>query len=224
MEPRIRAGTRDLAPPNRSSPLQEPHRAEIARVVTECQKPLFKYIFWRVQNYESACDIMQTVFRTVCEKWHLRHPGRPPLPWLKRIAYRKIIDCDRHAKAQKRGGRDGGVIVVNLKPNGEPEVNGQPHNCISPGLESRHEALNQERDQIVADAIATLTQREKEIIRQKYWEDASIAEIANFLEKSVEATTSQLNRIRDKIRIKLVAMGVSDTSTEINRHLKGDTM
>jgi len=89
---------------------------------------------------------------------------------------------------------------------------------------SRHEALNEERDQIVADAIATLSQREKEIIRQRYWEDASVAEIANFLEKSVSAATSLLNRIRYKLEIKLIAMGVSDTSSEVNRHVKGDTM
>jgi RNA polymerase sigma factor (sigma-70 family) len=224
MEPRLRAHTGELAGQTTAPSLTEPHRAEIARITVENQEPLFKYIRHRLEDHSLACDILQDVLRTACEKWHLRNPERPALPWLRRIAYNKISDHFRREESKKRGGRDDDVLVINLKPNGEPEVDGQPHICISPSLESCQEVFCNERDQIVARAIKTLSPDDQEVIRQRYWEHIPVSEIATFLDMSVSAVTSMLHRARERLRLILRDMGISDTSSEVNRHVKGDTM
>jgi RNA polymerase sigma-70 factor (ECF subfamily) len=199
-------------------------RAEHARIAVEHQDALFKYIFKRLQDYHLAQDILQLTFRAAWEKRHTRKPHLPPLPWLKKIAFHKISDHFEAESAQKRGGGNDGVTVVVLNPNGEPQTDVRSDVCVAPGLEPWQEASQNELGRALRLAIGRLAMDEREILRMRYCEKLPVAEIAAFFNRTDSAVTATLHRLRAKLKQELKAMGFSDPSSEVNRHLKGDIM
>ena len=224
MEPELHLDAERITALARAPSHEVADHAAIARIVTENEDALFKHIFKRLNDFHLAHDILQQTLRAVWEKRHTFNFELRPLPWLKAIASHKISDHFDAKGAKKRGGGKDEVTVVIIEPNGQPRTGTDSESCISPGLESWQDASNNERERALHLAIRSLPQREQEILRQRYWEKISVAEIAEFCNLSEAAITGILNRTRNTLRKQLNAMGFSDPSSEVNRHLKGDIM
>lgn len=223
MEPAAPNGAR-LTEHERIPSSDEADRAEVARIVVAHQNELFKYIFRRLQDHHLAWDILQITLQAVWEKRHTRNPQLPPMPWLRRIAFNKISDHVKAQRALKRGGGQDDVTVILLNPNGESQAGPRNAACAAPVLESWQEASLNERDRAVQVAIESLSARDQEIFRQRYCDGIPVAEVAAFLDLTESATTAILHRCRNKLGRKLSALGFSDASSEVNRHLKGEIM
>lgn len=224
MEPAAPGGAERITAHARAPSQDEADRAEISRIVSAHQNELFKYIFSRLQDYHFAQDILQVTLRAVWEKRHTRNPQLPPLPWLKKIAFNKISDHIKAERALKRGGRQDDVTVIILNPNGESSLGPRNSACAAPVLESWQEASLNERSRALQVALESLSIRDQEIFRQRYCDQIRVAEIAAFFGLSESATTAILHRCRGKLGPMLRMMGISDASSEVNRHVKGDIM
>jgi RNA polymerase sigma-70 factor (ECF subfamily) len=224
MDPKLHLDGGTIAAPAKAVSVEDAVRSEFARMTAENERPLFSYIFSRLHDYHLTCDILQETLHAAWEKRDTRKLHLPPLPWLKKIAYHKIGDHFDAEGAIKRGGGKNDVTVVVLGPNCQPRTGALSDSCVAAELESWQEAAKNERDEALRAAIESLPTRDREIIGQFYTDRVPIADIAAFFDITVAATTAILHRTRGTLGKKLKAMGFSDASSEVNRHLKGDIM
>ncbi|MDD4902464.1 MAG: RNA polymerase sigma factor [Patescibacteria group bacterium] len=133
--------------------------------------PVFRYIYFRVQDQAIAEDLTQTVFLKVYEKLPVyEDQDRPPLAYFFTIARNKVIDHWRKNKEVKLPDAENFLAQVP-----DPAANAEE-------LLSRAGA-----EKMVSQALEILSEDQREAIILKFINELSNREIADLLDKNEEA-------------------------------------
>ena len=163
--------------------MSEAERRLIAQLYERHAGAIFRYALRR-SDRETADEVTAQVFLVA---WR-RRAGLPedPLPWLYGVARRALADQRRGASRRLRlGMRLRSTAVAHDPP---------------PAL----------ADHGLAKALGRLSERDREVLLLRYWEDLEPAQIARVTGNSKAATTMRLHRARNRLRKRLDAEGSED--------------
>jgi RNA polymerase sigma-70 factor (ECF subfamily) len=164
----------------------QPHSDELLEAkYKKYYKRLYNYFYFRVGNHHDAEDLTEIVFEKVIEKYPSYNAARSPFDvWMFTIARNSLIDFTRKIQSEE--------LSENMTANSNPETN----------------ALENERDKMLADAVAKLPEKEKNILTMKYFAQLKNKEIAQILGHSRTNVNVILHRALKKLRVLLSEKGV----------------
>jgi RNA polymerase sigma-70 factor, ECF subfamily len=140
--------------------------------------PIYRYIYFRVQNKSVAEDITQAVFLKVFEKLpSYRDLQRPPLAYLFTIARNKVIDHWRKNKRLELFAEDNNLNLM-------PDTGNEPDKIIF-----RTSAVQE-----LSQALENIPPEQRDVIIYKYLNELSYSEIAKLLKKKEEAIRQLASR------------------------------
>jgi RNA polymerase sigma-70 factor (ECF subfamily) len=149
----------------------------------ECYAGLYAYVLWRCGGLRDRADeVVQDTWLTAVRRLRAFDPAQGAFPgWLRGIAAHLLRNAlRRDARRQRR------LSVLDA----DHAVNGSPADDLQ-----RHEQAER-----VAGALAALPERYEAVLRAKYLEGLSMADIAAASGETVKAVESLLTRARQAFR------------------------
>ncbi|PCJ85345.1 MAG: heat-shock protein [Flavobacteriales bacterium] len=146
---------------------------------------IFRYVYQRMDDKETAFDITQQVFLkalTNLKKYEFR--GVPFGSWLFRIAYSEVNQAFRDKKAER---------TVNVESVQVYEI-----------MEEAEENPTEEKHSQLIEALAELPEDDLQLIEMRYFEKRAFAEIGEILEITENNAKVKTYRIIEKLR-KIIA-------------------
>lgn len=152
-------------------------------VYTELFTPLYRYVFFRVKNYDEAMDIIQNVFMKIFEKYPDKQT-KDLYPLIYRSIKNEIIDRGLRKKA------------TSMDPTDDFFTN-RPDESL-PHPEQQYHA--REYIKHVSDLLEFLDEQEKEIIILRFLQEREYAEIAEIIGKTESTLRQIISRALKKLR------------------------
>ncbi len=172
------------------SAAQKGNESAVTELYDAYADKIFRYIFYRVENRETAEDLTGEVFLRFVEGLPTYEARDVPLlVWLYRIARARVID---HYRERDRTGEDHDLESVTL--HSEDDVDGML-------MMSYH----QEK---VYGALKLLTPDQQQVILLRFIEGHNLQETADILEKSVGAIKVMQQRALQALKRILLKEGV----------------
>lgn len=138
-----------------------------------------------IVSQEDAEDILLDVFLAAMENKMLSSMNEQfQEAWLRRVAYNKCMDFHRRAKLRSN---------VPIEEHGE-------HFYDDDHFSPEQTALRQEELRELQSHLATLSKDQQELLRMRFAEEISYAQIAAHLQKSEGATRTMLARTLNLLR------------------------
>lgn len=156
-------------------------RKSLAVLYQKFEKNLFRYIKNKVEFREDAEEILQDTFISILDSLPLFGFRSSLLTWAKKIALHEVADFYRKKKIKS--------IVFSRLPFLENLVS----RALGPEMVYEQKEIKQEIQKI----FGCLSEGYGEILRLKYIEGLSMAQISQKLGKTVKAVESRLFRARD---------------------------
>ncbi len=157
-------------------------KPDFADVYDEHIWDVYGYLAYRLPSREEAEDLTQATFERALKSWSRFEPRRAAArTWLLSIAHNLLIDHYRAVAARPVTVPDAGAP--------EPAHEGPEHDLgISPE---------------VADALTTLSQRDREVIALRFGGELTGPEIAELLDLSLANVQQILSRSLRRLRVEL---------------------
>jgi RNA polymerase sigma-70 factor, ECF subfamily len=156
-------------------------KPEFAHVYDEHVWDVYGYLAYRLGSREEAEDLTQSTFERGLKAWGRYDPRRAsPKTWLLTIAHNLLVDHYRATRATDPLADDHGDA-------GHGGVTAGPENDL--GLSPE-----------LAAAIATLTQRDREVIALRFGGDLTGPEIAELLDLTLANVQQILSRSLRRLR------------------------
>lgn len=151
------------------------------------QKLVYNVLFQMVQNHEAAADLTQDTFLKAFKALASFRGNAAFKPWLLKIASNTALNYIRDSKGKAASSLE---EILEENPNAEPS---------SSMLVDEHIELQFTQAQL-ADAIAKLPLRQRQIFTLRYQHDLPYADIASITDQSESTIKSLLFRTREKLR------------------------
>jgi len=156
--------------PERFGPLYEKYHAQI-----------FRYVYQRMDDQELAFDVTSQVFIKALSNIHkYEYRGVPFASWLYRIAKSELYQAFRDRKARKT------VNVENMH--------------IFEMIEEFEEDDSQANKKKLIDCLASMKQKDMELLELRYFEKRSYREIGQILEIPENTAKVRAFRALDKLK------------------------
>lgn len=155
------------------------------------QKLVYNVIFQMVQNHEAAADLTQETFLRTYKGLPTFRGNAAFKPWLLKIASNTTLNYIRDNKGRTAASLD---EILEENPQAEPSSKEQ--------LEEQVELHISQAN--LAEAIASLPVRQRQIFVLRYQHDLPYADIASITDETESSIKSLLFRIREKLRKSLV--------------------
>lgn len=179
--------------------------AALDRLLAQQRDPLRRMIDLRLDPALAArldaSDVVQDVLLEASRRLsdYVRRPVMPFHLWLRHIARDHIIDAyRRHRQAQRRSlDREQPMLAARLADHSSIELAWQ---LLDPERTPASAALHHELQRQVEQAMAALSEDDREIILMKHYEQLSNQEIAAFLELSEAAASMRYLRALRRLK------------------------
>ena len=165
--------------------MREEPAAALARLFDEHVWDVYGFVCYRIGDRVEAEDLTQQTFERALRAWRRFDPSRAqPRTWLLAIARNLLVDHYRRDRSRmNRHLGEGGVTEEQLPTEEGPEAYG-----ISPELEA---------------ALATLSERDREVVALRFGGDLRGPEIAKVLDLTLANVQQILSRSLRKLRAEL---------------------
>jgi RNA polymerase sigma-70 factor, ECF subfamily len=191
-----------LDAPDTDQSLDEAGHGDLAarqQLLTRHRERLLKMVAIRLDPRLAArvdpSDVVQEALVQADHKLdgYLRDRPVPFYPWLRRIAWERLVKCHRRHTAQRRA-------VSRELPLPDSSVQALANRFLSPG--SSPSRLAERREQIARarQALQQLSERDREILVLRYLEHLSTADTAAVLEITPSAAKLRHLRALDRLR------------------------
>jgi RNA polymerase sigma factor (sigma-70 family) len=167
---------------------------DFADIYREQLVAVWRYVRSRVHDHHEAQDVTSEVFARAWRSWGSYDPGRGEVaPWLLRIAQRTVVDWNRkHHTTRVVAGLDLELIEsAQTGPNELPEA-----------ILLAKEVLAE-----VSQAIAQLSERERDGIALRFGAGLKVADVARVLGLSTGATKMMIGRALNKVSTSMAGRG-----------------
>jgi RNA polymerase sigma-70 factor (ECF subfamily) len=163
----------------------------------QAYEPLYGYVHWRSGGLEElAEEVVQETWLVAVRRVRRFDPARGSfLAWLRGIAANVLRNRLRARQARAR--------------RGEP-LQGEPESSVPADAE----LIRRERAERVAAALADLPEHYEAVLRAKYLDGASVAQIAEASARTSKAVESLLSRARQAFRERYRALESSGNVPE----------
>jgi len=186
----------------------------MARVFTEHRPALRRLIAGRldsrVRGRVDPSDVIQETLLDACQRLseYLANPSVPFLSWLFALAEQNAITAHRrHVVAQKRSTRREQL----LDQSGSVVPNDLQRHVISDFTDPGDRCVKQERMTQLQKAISMLNLQSQLVVRMRFMEGKTLAEIAAELDISVDAVAKRAMRSLLKLSEFAAELGLEDS-------------
>lgn len=188
------------------TPTSEPDRHDAELPDTHCSAALVEHGRWlrtvvlaRLGGVEGVDEVMQEVaLAAVAERSPVSDPEKVA-PWLYGVAVRQaLMYRRRQGRHRKLIGRYAEAV--------------RPRDTSPPDADPLTWLLDEERRQLVRQALGRLARRDAEVLLLKYSEGWSYRELAARLGISTSAVEARLHRARARLRNELAESAVIETT------------
>lgn len=143
---------------------------ELIALHAEHYRRVYRYIAYRISDRERAEELANDVFRIAWEKWPAEPPG---IGWL--------IATARNVLGNEYKGRRRREQLVDR---------------LAEDARAKSASGNDHQQDYVADILSRLKDRDREVLMLSYWDDLTIAELAETLACTPSAAAVRLHRAR----------------------------
>lgn len=171
-------------------------RGAIEELVSRYRAPVFRYLLSWTQNREDALDVTQEVMMRVVDKAHTYNGGPSLRAWIFTVTRNLHVDHRRRRNFQVH---NGGVAFEDTRPVSD----------LSTTSPERIAARREVRDR-VAEAIATLPPRQREVVELRLLGQLSLEEIAATVGLTVGGVKSTLHNALVRLRRELADLREAD--------------
>ena len=182
--------------------MQRGDRRAIEYLIERYQRPLFNFAYRFLNDTDAAADICQFTFIQLYTHASELHADEGLRPWLFRVARHRCLDEVRrqHATAFSHlnadgAGRDDGLAPLERVADTAPS----PEDVVERDAMQR----------ILADAIAALPDKYREVVALRYAAELSFAEIGAILGLPEATAKTHFHRAKPLLRAFLRARGVT---------------
>jgi RNA polymerase sigma-70 factor (ECF subfamily) len=159
-------------------PTDEPKRTDLlARLLSEHQEQLFRYVLTLLPHEEDARDVLQDACVALFRKFAEYDPGKPFLAWAYRFAYLEVL---KHRERSQRQRRHLNPALVDRLAREREE----------------HEPILQARLRALEHCLEVLPRADRELIRQRYQDKTRAEELVQQSGASRRTLFRRLDRIR----------------------------
>jgi RNA polymerase sigma factor (sigma-70 family) len=148
--------------------------ARFRRLYDDHHRQILAY-FLRRTDRETAYDCTEDVFLVAWQKLDEVPERDGALPWLYGVSWRVLANCRRKTIHERELGH---LIADRGDADSEPEC----------------QVVRREEYAELLDTVASLSNRDREVLRLAVWEELPHAQIADVLECSVNAVNVRLHR------------------------------
>ncbi len=159
-------------------------RARFEALYASCQKAIFGYVLRRVTHPEDGADVIAETFLVAWRRLDEVPDGEEARLWLYGVARRALAN-------QRRGEQRRTALAERLRT----EL------ATAPAAYESEFRLSE-----IVDALASLTERERELLRLEGWEALDAGQIATVLGISQNAVRIRLHRARRRLARELAAL------------------
>jgi RNA polymerase sigma-70 factor (ECF subfamily) len=153
----------------------------------------------RVDPSDVVQDVLVEATRTISE--YLRHRPMPFYPWLRRLAWQRLVDLERrHLRSARRSVRLEERHDLRLSDESAVALASR---LVSDASHPSRRLIRQEMLDRVRSALDDLAQRDREILVLRFLEELSTSETAAVLEISEGAVKSRVMRALLRLRAQL---------------------
>jgi RNA polymerase sigma factor (sigma-70 family) len=165
--------------------MTEESAAAVARLFDEHVWDVYGFVAYRIGDRADAEDVTQQTFERALKAWRRFDPSRSqPRTWLLAIARNLVVDHYRRDRSRlHRHLGEGGVSEKQLPSEEGPEAGG-----LSPEL---------------ASALASLSERDREVVALRFGADLRGPEIAELLDLRLANVQQILSRSLRRLRAEL---------------------
>jgi RNA polymerase sigma-70 factor (ECF subfamily) len=150
-------------------------KAQFVQLLTAAQPRLFSYITTLLGDVHDANNVLQDANVTLWTKANDFQPGTSFIAWAREIAYYKALSFVRDVKRDR--------LIVD-------------HALVEHVFARTDDVEDDERRLALRHCVAELNERQRDLLRARYADGASLAKIACQTKKTEPAVKMALHRIR----------------------------
>ena len=178
--------------------IQRGDRRAIEYVIDRYQRALFNFAYRFLNDSDAAADIVQHAFIQLFTHVQDLHADEGLKPWLFRVARHRCLDEIRRQRT---------TAFSQLAPDDE---GGSPLDYYADSAPLPDDlAERDDLQQILAEAIASLPPKYREVVALRYTADLSFAEIGTVLGIPEATAKTQFHRAKPLLRAFLRAKGIT---------------
>ncbi|MFI4859753.1 MAG: sigma-70 family RNA polymerase sigma factor [Phycisphaerales bacterium JB063] len=162
------------------TPAQPDGPERFARLLAQYQQSLLRYILLLTGRLDDAQDILQETSVALLRKIDEYDPERPFMPWARRFAYYEVL------RKREQDTRKPDLLAPDVLDRISVEIPG-----AEPLLDERRDALN--------GCLGKMTQAQRDLLRQRYDDSASIRSVAEATGQSIQTLYTRLKRLRNAL-------------------------
>lgn len=148
-------------------------------------------------RFDYSDIVQQTLLNAYAAKSQFQGSSEPEkLAWLRQILVNCISHLTRGFRAKKRELHRERSLAADLDASSMRLENFLAGNESSPS----HCMAQKDRVLVIANAIESLPEDQRQVVILRYWDDKSLREIADQMEKSIPAVAGLLHRATKKLR------------------------
>ena len=155
---------------------------EFTRLLAKHQGRIYAYIYTIVPNRTDADEVFQEACVVLWRKFEDYRPGSNFFQWAARIAYFKVLSF---RKQKKRSSLIGSNTFVE---------------AVAEEMNAREDLL-EEREVALADCIAKLKDKDRDLIDRRYAPGGSVKDAAEQLGRPIKSVYAALARVRQALLV-----------------------
>ncbi len=180
--------------------IQRGDRSAIEYVIERYQRPLFNFALRFLGDSDAATDICQHAFIQFFTHVQELHADEGLKPWLFRVARHRCLDELRRQRT---------TAFSQLAPDGDEDGTSPLDHYADPAPLPDDLAERDDLQQILAEAIASLPPKYREVVALRYSADLSFAEIGQVLGIPEATAKTQFHRAKPLLRAFLRTRGIT---------------
>lgn len=172
-------------------------KEQFANLLRPHIEPMYRMAYRWTRSQEDAEDLVQDVLIKLANRVEEMLAVEQLRPWLIKVLYRRFVDLYR---------REQGSPIVHINQDADE------HGPLDRAASNDDAASRLEQQQILAEALDTLDEDQRDVILLHAVEGYTALEIAEILDINVGTVKSRLQRARDRLKKFLQAGPFQDFS------------
>ena len=158
-------------------------------VIRKYRQPIFQHAAYILKDYEEAVDVAQEVFIKALRERRLYHPDFKIKAWLYRVTRNLCFNMVRDRRRRS--------AILDAMPKKKED-------------DARQDAMvfQNQQQRAIFEALEHLTPEHRDILKLRYYQDLSYAEISDALEIKLGTVMSRLSRAKRRLAEAIDGSGV----------------
>jgi RNA polymerase sigma-70 factor (ECF subfamily) len=184
------------------SEVRSGNRASMERLAGIVRERLYPFVFRTTLNHDLTEDVLQETLLTMVRQIACLREERKFWPWVFRIAWSKIQDNYRRRRAQGFGKAHMSRASCPRSEGKTPST--RPYEARAGNGSLLEAAIHAERLQKLSEVVEQLSQKQRDILRLRYYEQLPYTEIAALTRTTPQKARARFHRAKKFLKARML--------------------